>query len=354
MKKFRAVIKWVVAIVIICVVAVFLASINGLSVSRTIATVNGNNITEAEYKYYLEVAKNEMLTEAGSAEDNEEFWKTEIDGKLASDVAKERALDYVLRTEIAVVKANEEGITLSDEEKSYARSIINATDSETKEQVNELKKNIGADKYQIADILEKSYLSSAYMSYLEQQENSPVVAEEDEIEAYAEEKYAIVKHVLILNTPSNTATDEEVDADAYKAEAKKKAEDVLAKALKGSNFEDLIIDYGEDPGMESSPNGYIIDESGMTLDGTSMMVPEFTKGSFAVKAGEVNPELVESSYGWHIIKRYPVENSENYSMINYYSTAELMMDKFDEYLDSLKDGLKIDVKERAINKIKVK
>ncbi len=353
MKKFGAVIKWVVAIVIICVVAVFLASINGLSVSRTIATVNGNSITEAEYKYCLETIKSEMLTEAG-VEDSEEFWNSEIDGKLASEVAKERALDEVIRIAVSVVKADEAGVALSDEEKSYARSILNANDSETKEQLKEIEKITGADKYQIADILEKSYLSSAYMSYLEQQENSPVAVEEAAVEAYAEEKYAIVKHVLILNTPSNVATDEEVDADAYKAEAKKKAEDVLAKALKGSNFEDLIIDYGEDPGMESSPNGYIIDETGMTLDGSSMMVPEFTKGSFAVKAGEVNPELVESSYGWHIIKRYPIENSDNYSMMTYYASADLMIEKFDEYVDSLRDSLKINVNERIINKIKVK
>jgi len=353
MKKFSAVIKWIIAIVIICVVAVFLASINGLSVSRTVATVNGNSVTEAEYKYCLETVKNEMLTEAG-AEDSKEFWNSEIDGKLASEVAKERALDEVIRMAVAVVKADEAGVTLSDEEKSYARSVVNASDSETKEQLKEIEKITSADKHQIADILEKSYLSSAYMSYLEQQENSPVAVEEDVAEAYAGEKYAIVKHVLILNTPSNVATDEEVDADAYKAEAKKKAEEVLAKALKGSNFEDLIIDYGEDPGMESNPNGYIIDETGMTLDGSSMMVPEFTKGSFAVKAGEVNPELVESSYGWHIIKRYPVENSDNYSIMTYYASADLMIEKFDEYVDSLRDSLKINVNERIINKIKVK
>lgn len=354
LKTFKTTLKWIAAIVVICAVAVFLASINGLSVSRTIATVGENKITEAEYKYYLEVVKSQMLTENGAGE---EFWDTEIDGKKASEVAKERAMDEAIRAEIAVVKAAEAGITLSEEELTAARSILNADDAATKEQIKELEKTTGADKYQLADIMEKAYLSNAYYGSLQQQENTPIAVSDEEISAKMTESYAAVKHVLIKNSPSTEEgeTAAEVDAEKYAKDAKAKAEEVLAKAIGGANFESLIAEYGEDPGMESNPDGYVIDENGASADGSGSMVPEFTKGSFAVEAGNVNPELVESSYGWHIIKRYPItEENAQYSVVESSAKSAVMADKYNSYLDSFKDGLKVTINEKVYNKVKVK
>lgn len=352
MNTLKSIIKWVAAIAIICAVAVFLASINGLSVSRTIATVDGNNVTESEYKYYLEMVKSEMLNENSDAS-GEDFWNSEIDGKKASEVAKERAMDELMRVEIAVVKAGEAGITLTEDEISSARSIVNNNDSDTKKQLEELEKITGADKYQVGDIFEKVYLSNAYYRYVAAQENSPISVNDDDVKELAKEKYAVVKHVLVMNTPQDS--EEDVDTEQYAADAKKKAEEVLAKAVKGDNFEKLIAEYGEDTGMESNTEGYIIDEDGTTLDGSGRMVSEFTKGSFAVEPGKVNPELVESTYGWHIIKRYPLPTSgEDYTQIISSTTNSVMTDKYNEYLDSFKDGLNITVNERVYKKIKVK
>lgn len=326
-----------------------LASINGLSVSRTIATVGENEVTEAEYKYYLEIVKSQMLTENNAGE---EFWDTEIDGKKASEVAKERAMEEAIRAEIAVVKAAEAGITLSEEELSAAHAVLNADDAATKEQIKELEKTTGADKYQLAEIMEKAYLSNAYYGSLQQQENSPLAATDEEVSAKMAESYASVKHVLIMNSSSEEG---EVDAEKYAQDAKAKAEEVLAKAVGGENFESLVAEYGEDPGMETSPAGYVIDENGTSADGSGSMVPEFTKGSFAVAPGNVNPELVESSYGWHIIKRYPItEENEQYAIVESSAKSAVMSDKYNNYLDGFKDSVNVKINERVYNKIKVK
>ena len=359
----KATIKWIAAIVIICAVAVFLASINGLSVSRKISTVGGNDVTEAEYKYYLEMIKDQMISEAGENA-GDDYWNSDIDGKKASEVAKEKAMDELIRVETAVVKAKEAGVTLTQEQASNARSIVNADDAATKEQLKELEKKTGADKYQIADIMEKTFLSSAYYQSLSQQENSPIKPDDETVKNAANEKYAVVKHVLISNTPQQDAAAaadgaaepaEEVDTEQYAADAKAKAEEVLAKAVKGDNFENLIKEYGEDPGMETSPDGYVIDETGATLDGTGSMIQEFTDGTFAVKPGEVNPNLIESTYGWHIIKRYPLpEDGEDLTKILSTASNSIMSDKYTEYLDGLKDSMNITINEKIYNKIKVK
>ena len=356
MKGLKATIKWIIAIVVICVVLVFLASINGLNVSRTVMTVGGNDITEAEYKYYFELAKNEIASEQGIATEDElkEFLKNgKIDGKAALDVIKEKTEADILRTEIARIKAEEEGISISDEQKSAARAVISATDADTKAQLKEIKKTTGADKYLIADIMEKAYLTDTYYSFVTSTKQDQFTPDEVFVDEEMTNSYACVKHVLIKNTPDADENGVVPEVEGYAEEAKKKAEEVLAKAVAGENFEDLIKEYGEDPGMEATPDGYIIDSTGASIDGSGVMVSEFTEGTFAVLPGEVNAELVESSYGWHIIKRYGISpNNENYATVEAAAKNKIVSEMFDAYLDSFKDSIEVTKNDKIIAKIK--
>ena len=341
---------------IICVVAVFLASINGLSVSRTVMTVGGNEITEAEYKYYFEMAKSEVAAEQGIATEDElkEFLKSgKVDGKSALDVIKERTEADILRTEIAVLKANEEGLSISDEQRSSARAIISASDADSKAQLKEIKKTTGADKYLIADIMEKAYLTDTYYSFVTSTKQEEFTPGESFVYDEMTNSYACVKHVLIKNTPDADENGVVPEIEGYAEEAKKKAEEVLAKAVAGENFENLIKEYGEDPGMEATPNGYVIDSTGASVDGSGVMVSEFTKGTFAVMPGEVNAELVESSYGWHIIKRYDISTTnEYYATVEAAAKNKIISNMFDAYLDTFKDSIEVVKNEKIIAKIK--
>ncbi len=344
LKGFKSAIKWIAAIVIICVVAVFLASINGLNVSRTVISVNGSEISEEEYKFYVEVMKMQVLSQEGAVDEAAatEFLKNGmVEGKIASDYIKEEALKQVLRNETAVVKAKEAGIKLTEEEINAARSAN--VDDETLKMYN-------ISKHTYADIMEKTTLVSKYYDELSA-DGEKFVAGDEEIFAKLDEEYALVQHVLIQNKAEGAQTVDE----AYAAEAKKKAEDVLAKAKQGQNFAKLIEEYNEDPGMESNPEGYLITKTGSTLDGQSQMVPSFTQGAFAVKPDEVNPKLVESDYGWHIIKRSKItEANDNYITIMENIESSLKYEKFEEYLDSMTAELNVVKKDNILNRIKVK
>ena len=78
-----------------------LSGCSGLKVVKEIASVDGNVISEGEFKYYLENIKTQMLSEAGlsSEEEIESFWAGDINGEKAVDVAKNKALDEVIRAE---------------------------------------------------------------------------------------------------------------------------------------------------------------------------------------------------------------------------------------------------------------
>ncbi|HMN19003.1 MAG TPA: protein translocase subunit SecD [Candidatus Moranbacteria bacterium] len=85
--------------------------------------------------------------------------------------------------------------------------------------------------------------------------------------------------------------------DNLNEEAKSQAEETLKKALAGQDFAALAKELSQDPGTK---------EKGGDLDfvkkGT--FVPEFDEVLFGknLKAGEVYGQLVETQFGWHIIK----------------------------------------------------
>lgn len=85
--------------------------------------------------------------------------------------------------------------------------------------------------------------------------------------------------------------------DQMNQQAKEKAEKTLDDVKKGGDFAQLAKDNSEDPGSK---------EKGGDLDFVKKgaFVPEFDKILFEseLKAGDIYPDLVESQYGWHIIK----------------------------------------------------
>ncbi len=79
-----------------------------------------------------------------------------------------------------------------------------------------------------------------------------------------------------------------------KTDLKGKAEEVLEEVKKGADFAALAKQYNTDStGERGGDLGWF---------GKGEMVPEFEKAAFSLKKGEVNPTLVESVYGYHIIR----------------------------------------------------
>ena len=79
-----------------------------------------------------------------------------------------------------------------------------------------------------------------------------------------------------------------------------KAQEVLALAQSGEDFDTLVETYGEDSGMKSEPNktqGYPV------CEGLSRYEQSFQDAAMALeKVGDVSAELVRTSYGYHILQ----------------------------------------------------
>jgi parvulin-like peptidyl-prolyl isomerase len=102
-------------------------------------------------------------------------------------------------------------------------------------------------------------------------------------------------------------TDEEVDAyikshPELDVSAKKtKAEEILQRAKSGEDFGKLADEFSTDPGNKDPKTG--TGKGGLYENVTiGQFMPEFEKAALALEPGQIADQLVETSYGYHIIK----------------------------------------------------
>ena len=121
----------------------------------------------------------------------------------------------------------------------------------------------------------------------------------------ADQNYITADHILLSTKDLTTG---EALTDEQKAEKKALAEEIKQKldACEGdideltALFQELADQYSEDPGRETYPTGYTFT--------TGSMVQEFEDAAYALSEGEVS-EVVESSLGYHILLRLPLDKS---------------------------------------------
>lgn len=83
-------------------------------------------------------------------------------------------------------------------------------------------------------------------------------------------------------------------------EKRAKADDILKRAIGGEDFAALADEFSEDPGNKG-PDGK--GKGGLYKDvPKGRMVPAFETAALSLEAGQVDPQLVESDYGFHIVK----------------------------------------------------
>ena len=130
-----------------------------------------------------------------------------------------------------------------------------------------------------------------------------ILIEDAKIEEYIKSQYAEgetidmneydTSHILFSFTKDDgtSMTDEE------KANLKATAEGVLARAVAGEDFAALAKEYSDDTGTAESDNP---GQYKMYMDGNT--VKEYSDAVATMKPGEVKATLVETAYGYHIIK----------------------------------------------------
>lgn len=127
-------------------------------------------------------------------------------------------------------------------------------------------------------ILENSLFKEKVGSEMLNEKTGKYLITEDEMREILSKDYLRASHILL-----KTGTKDD-------AAQKAKAEEALEKAKAGEDFDELVKEYGEDDGMKDNTDGYY-----------------FTKGVMVEAFYNAAVGLVESNFGYHIIKRLPME-----------------------------------------------
>ena len=140
-------------------------------------------------------------------------------------------------------------------------------------------------------------------------------------------------HILIKTTDDdgNELSDEE------KQKAKKKAEELLSRVKNGEDFATLAKEHSED--TSASDGGDI----GYFKEGE--LVDSFEKAVESLDNGEVYPEVVESDYGYHIIKKtdekqasFDDEKESLITQLSYNKQNSLIEDILSKYNVEIKES----------------
>lgn len=313
----------------------------GLADNATVATVNGESIGKAEFVFYFTQMQNTMLTEAQvmSAAEANAFWDTtEIEGKPAADVARERALDEAVKVVLKTQKAAELGVSLTDDEKQSLQQQIGQTITNMggKSQYESELKKMGTTAEGYERFMEQNLLAGKVDQSLS--EDPAYAVSDEEATAYASENYIKAKHILLATI--DTTTREPLD-DTVKAEKKAKADELLAQIRGGADFDELMNANSEDPGLQQMPDGYVF--------GKGEMVKSFEDASYALEIGQVS-DVVESEMGYHIIKREAMSDADVQSMLEN-ARQEVLTDKIDALVEEWRKEAAIEVDENALSKL---
>jgi ppiC-type peptidyl-prolyl cis-trans isomerase len=306
---------------------------------------------------------------------------------------QDKIFDTIIDSLLPIYVAKQEGVTLTDEEEAQVQedlqkqidSLYAGYASKVDQSItDEAEIRAAEEKLLLADLKTNGLTYNSYVKQLEASLRDAAIGEkyikslfveltvsDDEIQAhydkqlayyqerYAEdaanyyddysdylangglqplvvpEGYSYYKHILVLKAKEG----EEKDVDAIVAEIYKKIET-------GEDFDALIEEYGEDPGMKNEPyktEGYILSEAN-----ASDYYEEFATAALALEnEGDITAEAIESTAGKHIIKKLGPVEAKTVSLDEVKDTIRELVQKekedalYKEHLAQWKEEVKI-------------
>lgn len=225
--------------------------------------INDEKISVSEFQVYLKWQMGDM--QANSSE--EIIWDNidEESGVPYIELAKDFTVDVLKEIKVQLQEAERRNIVLTDAEKNYISALVKYYVAE-----NEALEDFALTEDDWIKIYEEYEIINKLTLEIANEKFTPYDA----------------RHILLL---TEGKTEEE------KLVVKQKAQNLLDKVLNGEDFAKLATENSEDGGSVNNGGLY---------EGVSKgaFVKEFEDAALSLKDGEIYPNLVESSYGYHIIK----------------------------------------------------
>lgn len=303
-------------------VAEFTQALAGIDPDTVLFTVDGIDVTADFYLYWLAYDCYSMdLNYQNYMGTGLDFDEVTPDGVTTGEYLKEDARQAAATYLIIEREAKNNNAELTEEQRAqWEQEKAAFIESVGQEAYDQLLQERGISE----ETFDRVGVMTNYLYENVKQALVPPLTEEEADKYRTEQNLYGAKHILLLSAdesadgsvilatgdaPTNddgsafTGTAEE-----YNAAAKAKIEDILAQvradADPAAKFDELMRQYSQDTGLESNPDGY-------TFTPDSSFVDEFKDTVYALEPGEIS-DVVESSFGYHIILRTVPDVNEQY------------------------------------------
>ena len=319
----------VVTVSIVAVVALLLYA----NSNNYVFKINGEKVTNSEFTTYFNLQKNMMEEDYAAVNEGatgKEIWNTLIDDAPAVETARDSAKQSIIDTKVKLQQAKKMKVALTAEEKANLRNYIINYAASTLQDYNitleELVK-INEDAILIGKLELELYKQTDHSNHahgkidIERYENGETVG-----------ATSFDSRHILFNTENLT--------DVEKEAVRQKAQGVLSRIKAGEDFATLANEYSEDPGSNTTGGLY-------TGIGLGEFVAEYENAVLSLQNGELYPELVESPYGYHIIKLEALHDGGGYLTTE--ETSQVLHEEFEEQAKVWLENAEVVINEQQYN-----
>lgn len=301
-------------LVLVLLVAAGCGSPGKAKQNKVIGSVNGDEITQAEYDNSYKVAslyyEQQMAQFSASQGTNSGVKISAAKTPEVVEQLKKQAWENVVIQKLVMQQAPQEGVEVGDKELDQ----ITNNDS-YKKFVTENK--LDGEVYR--EFIKTQYLYNGLEGKISKRVE---ISDQDIAEYYKahqdefQESGGIETYHILVKT-------------------EKEANDIMVQLKNGGDFAALAKKYSLDSSKDQG--GYV----GLTNQ-DSEWVPEFKKAALALKPGEITPAPVKSQYGYHIIKAgalkaaKPISLTEAHNQISMKLQKQKEQEAFTNYMADLK------------------
>ena len=254
-----------------------------ISCQDTVMKVNDVSIPAGAYFYWMSYYASYLKYYYESSGGEEDFNLDMPYGDTTyGKYVQEETQNTIVSSVIAAQQAQERGITLSDE---AVQTLDNLSENMDPNNMMYYATDLEGQKFVYTNYNYTDALKTAL--FAKGGEYHPGKAT---LKDFRKENVFGAKHILLMTSGKNESEKEKVrkTAQGY-------LDEILKSDDKVSTFDQIMAQHSEDTGLAQYPDGYTF----MTGD----MVPEFENAVKELEVGDITPELVESTYGYHIIMR---------------------------------------------------
>ena len=284
----------------------FTNEVLGIKGDTVVATAENVEITAEELLVFsLVIARQNMEYAAYFGMDSESMWQMAVteDMTMEQHILRQ-AMDEAAYQKLVGYYAQKEGIMLTEEDRATVEEQMAQLQTAADEAGKELEEYVNLF-FMTTNMLRMSmenellYQALAKKSFGEGTEGYPTY-EQVKADLEAANAYT-VKHILLATV--DTATGQSL-GEAVAAQKKEQAQQLVDQLNNSGDlagdFDKLMRELSEDPGLASYPDGYTF-----TDEDTASLDPAFDAAAKALKEGEMSG-VVEGVSGYHIILRLPL------------------------------------------------